>query len=224
MKKLPDDWQSILKEEVKKPYYTTLRRFVATEREHHQVFPPENEVFAALEATSFSRTRVLLLGQDPYHGEGQAHGLCFSVRPGIRPPRSLVNILAELKNDLGCPIPNHGSLQSWADQGVLLLNAVLTVRAHQPNSHKNQGWEIFTDAIIQSLSTRAQPVVFALWGGFAQKKAALIEAKKHPLLLNAHPSPLSARRGFFGSKPFSKINQALQKIGQKEIDWAIPDL
>ena len=224
MENLPNDWQSILKEEVTKPYFKTLGRFVASERENHLVFPPDKEVFAALEATSFTQTKVLLLGQDPYHGESQAHGLCFSVRPGTRLPRSLVNILTELKNDLGCPIPTHGSLQSWADQGVLLLNAVLTVRAHQPNSHKNQGWEIFTDAIIQKLSSRAQPLVFALWGGFAQKKMALIEAKNHPILLNAHPSPLSAHRGFFGSKPFSKINQALRNIGQTEIDWAIPDL
>ncbi len=162
---------------------------------------------------------MLLLGQDPYHGENQAHGLCFSVRPGVRPPPSLVNIFKELKTDVGVEPPKNGTLAPWAEQGVLLLNAVLTVRAHEPNSHKNKGWETFTDAIIKKLNERKEPVVFVLWGGYALKKQALIDADRHTVITSAHPSPLSARNGFFGSKPFSKVNDALKKLGKPPIDW-----
>ena len=171
----------------------------------------------------FDRVKVLLLGQDPYHGPGQAHGLAFSVKPGVKPPPSLANMFRELKADLGCKIPNNGDLVPWAEQGVMLLNAVLTVRAHEANSHKNQGWEQFTDAAIMALNERPEPVVFALWGAYAQKKAKLINPTRHPILTAAHPSPLSAAK-FFGSKPFSKINAALESIGQAPIDWQLPDL
>ena len=175
---------------------------MAEERRTHTVFPPEPDVFNALKLTPYARTNVLLLGQDPYHDDGQAHGLCFSVRPGIKPPPSLVNMFKELRDDLGCSIPRHGYLASWAEQGVLMLNAVLTVRAHEPNSHKERGWETFTDAIIRAVNARPSPVVFVLWGAYAQKKAKLIDASRHPVLTAAHPSPLSAKK-FFGSRPFS---------------------
>ena len=167
---------------------------------------------------------MLLLGQDPYHDTGQAHGLCFSVRPGVPPPPSLVNIFKEMKSDVGCRIPNNGYLVSWAQQGVLMLNAVLTVRAHQANSHKGKGWETFTDAVIRTVSAGPEPVVFVLWGGYAQKKLALIDAARHTVVQSAHPSPLSARNGFFGSRPFSQINAALEKAGTPPIDWQIPDI
>ncbi|HEX5690728.1 MAG TPA: uracil-DNA glycosylase, partial [Roseiflexaceae bacterium] len=167
---------------------------------------------------------VLLLGQDPYHDHNQAHGLCFSVRPGIRPPPSLANMFKELKDDLGCRVPNNGYLVPWAEQGILMLNAVLTVRAHTPNSHKGKGWERFTDAIIRAVSANDQRVVFVLWGGYAQKKLALIDAERHVVIQSAHPSPLSARNGFFGSQPFSRINAELRAAGRPEIDWQIPDL
>jgi uracil-DNA glycosylase len=167
--------------------------------------------------------RVLILGQDPYHDEGQAHGLCFSVRPGVPKPPSLNNILRELSDDIGCSTPNNGCLLPWARQGVLLLNAVLTVRAHEPNSHKNRGWERFTDAIIQAVSDNPSPVVFVLWGAYAQKKIELIDASRHSVVQSVHPSPLSARRGFFGSRPFSAVNEALQASGGSIIDWRLPD-
>jgi uracil-DNA glycosylase len=167
---------------------------------------------------------VLLLGQDPYHDDGQAHGLCFSVRPGVKPPPSLVNMYKELESDVGCRAPNHGYLVPWAKQGVLMLNAVLTVRAHKPNSHKDKGWETFTDAIIRKVNEKADPVVFVLWGGYAQKKAKLVDAKRHAVIQSAHPSPLSARSGFFGSKPYSSINSALCAAGKPQIKWELEDL
>ncbi|MGH2522690.1 MAG: uracil-DNA glycosylase [Anaerolineales bacterium] len=222
--RLPAAWRPILAGEVKQPYYKALQAFVAEERRKHTVFPPEKEVFSALKLTPYERVSVLILGQDPYHDDNQAHGLAFSVRPGIPPPPSLLNIFKELHADTGFRIPNNGYLVPWAEQGVLLLNAVLTVRAHQPNSHKGKGWEKFTDAVIHAVGEKDDPVVFVLWGGYAQKKISLIEAGRHVILKSAHPSPLSARNGFFGSRPFSKINAALRKAGKPEIDWQLPDL
>jgi uracil-DNA glycosylase len=221
---IPPAWQDQLADEVAKPYYQQLQEFVAGERAQHTVFPPEQDVFNALKYTPYERVSVLLLGQDPYHDDNQAHGLCFSVRPGIAPPPSLVNIFKELKSDVGFRVPNNGYLVKWAEQGILMLNAVLTVRAHQPNSHKNKGWEKFTDAIIRLVSAKPDPVVFVLWGGYAQKKLQLIDAERHVVIQSAHPSPLSARNGFFGSRPFSRINAALREAGKPEIDWQIPDL
>jgi uracil-DNA glycosylase len=221
---IPTSWQPILAEEAEKPYYQKLQAFLAEERRAHLVFPPEPEVFTALATTPYERLSVLLLGQDPYHDNNQAHGLCFSVRPGIKPPPSLVNMFKELRDDLGCRIPNNGYLKHWAEQGILMLNAVLTVRAHEPNSHKNKGWEQFTDAIIRSVSAKRDPVVFVLWGGYAAKKLALIDTQRHIVIQSAHPSPLSARNGFFGSRPFSRINAELRAVGKPEIDWQIPDL
>jgi uracil-DNA glycosylase len=224
VKALPPSWQPILAAELEKPYFRQLQQFLAEKRRQHTIFPPEPEVFAALEATAYESVNVLLLGQDPYHDVGQAHGMCFSVRPGIKPPPSLVNIFKELHHDLGCRIPNNGYLAPWARQGVLLLNAVLTVRAHEPNSHKNQGWEKFTDAIIRKVSDKADPVVFVLWGGYAKRKVSLIDATRHTIIQSAHPSPLSASSGFFGSRPFSAINRALRLAGKPEVDWQISDI
>ncbi len=221
---LPPSWRSVLAEELEKPYFQKLQEFLGEERRAHTVFPPPDEVFAALEHTPYDRANVLILGQDPYHDDGQAHGMAFSVKPGVPAPPSLVNIFKELHSDLGCRVPNNGYLVPWADQGVLLLNAVLTVRAHSPNSHKNKGWEKFTDAVIRAVSDKEDPVVFVLWGGYAQKKMKLIDAGRHLVLESAHPSPLSARSGFFGSKPFSQINAALRANGKPEIDWQLPDL
>jgi uracil-DNA glycosylase len=219
---LPADWREVLAAEFEKPYFAKLEAFVAAERRAHQVFPPEPDLFSALRATPFKDVQVLLLGQDPYHGDGQAHGMCFSVPPGIKAPPSLVNMFKELKEDLGCKLPNNGYLVPWAKQGVLLLNAVLTVRAHEPNSHKNQGWEQFTDAIIRAVNDKKKPVVFVLWGAYAQKKEKLIDADRHRILKGAHPSPLSAKK-FFGSRPFSAINRALKEAGNRPIDWQLPD-
>jgi uracil-DNA glycosylase len=221
---LPPAWRTALAGQLAQPYFTKLEQFIAAERAAHAVFPPEADVMSALHLTSLDNVKVLLLGQDPYHDDNQAHGLCFSVRPGIKPPPSLVNILKELQTDIGCPPPNHGHLMPWAVQGVLMLNSVLTVRAHEPNSHKNKGWETFTDAIIAQVCGKPEPVVFVLWGAYAQKKAKLIDAARHTIIQSAHPSPLSARNGFFGSKPFSKINAALRKAGHCEIDWQVPEL
>ena len=221
---IPVGWQSVLVAETSKPYYQQLQQFLAEERQTHKVFPPEPEVFAALELTPYDAVNVLLLGQDPYHDDNQAHGLCFSVRPGVTPPPSLQNIFKELQADVGFRIPNNGYLVPWAKQGILMLNAVLTVRAHEPNSHKNKGWEIFTDTILQAISAKDSPVVFLLWGSYAQKKIKLIDAERHIILRSAHPSPLSADKGFFGSRPFSKTNAALQAAGKPVIDWQIPDL
>jgi uracil-DNA glycosylase len=220
---IPASWKAVLADEFMKPSFKQLEQFVDGERAAHQVFPPEQDVFNALKLTPYDKVKVLLLGQDPYHDDGQAHGLCFSVRPGIKPPPSLVNMFKELKNDLGCRIPNNGYLVPWAEQGVLLLNAVLTVRAHQPNSHKDRGWEKFTDAVIQAVNDRPDPVVFVLWGAYAQKKGKHIDTGRHRVLTAAHPSPLSAAK-FFGSKPFSAVNNALKEFGEKPINWQLPDL
>src|SRR5258708_7922294 len=216
---LPPSWHSLLANEFEKPYFHKLAEFVDEERQQFTVCPPEPDVFSALQLTPYEQVKVLLLGQDPYHDDNQAHGLCFSVRPGIKPPPSLVNMYKELRSDVGFEIPNNGYLIKWAEQGVLMLNAVLTVRAHTPNSHKNQGWEKFTDAVIRKVNEKEQRVVFILWGAYAQKKRALIDTSRHVIVESAHPSPLSARNGFFGSKPFSAVTQALRVVGAKEIDW-----
>lgn len=221
---IPPSWRALLADEIEQPYFHELAEFVDRERQQHTVFPPEQDVFNALKSTPFEQVKLLLLGQDPYHNEGQAHGLCFSVRPGVDPPPSLVNIFKELRDDVGCPIPNHGYLQHWADQGVLMLNAVLTVRAHQANSHKGKGWEQFTDTIIRKVNRKEDLVVFVLWGNYARKKLGLIDTRKHVVVESAHPSPLSARNGFFGSRPFSQINAALEAAGKPAIDWQIPNL
>jgi uracil-DNA glycosylase len=220
---LPGSWQKVLGDELEQPYYQELMRFVDEERAQHEVFPEEEDVFSALEYSSYEQTKVLLLGQDPYHDVGQAHGLCFSVKPGIKVPPSLVNMYKELKTDLGCRIPNHGYLVPWAEQGILMINAVLTVRAHSANSHKDRGWERFTDAIIKRLDERSAPCVFVLWGAYAQKKAKLIKGSQHRILKAAHPSPLSAKL-FMGSKPFSAINDALRELGHRPIDWQLDDI
>jgi uracil-DNA glycosylase len=221
---IPVGWRDVLAQEVEQPYFQKLQQFVDAERRQYTVFPPEPEVFTALDVTPYEQVNVLLLGQDPYHDNNQAHGLCFSVRPGIKPPPSLVNMYKELKTDVGFRIPNNGYLMHWAEQGMLMLNAVLTVRAHEANSHKNKGWETFTDAVIRAVNAKDDPVVFVLWGGYAQKKVKLIDAERHAIIQSAHPSPLSARNGFFGSRPFSAINHALQAYGKPEIDWQIPDV
>jgi uracil-DNA glycosylase len=223
-KRLPESWQDAIGDELEKPYFKSLEAFVDREREQHQVFPTEKNVFNAFDLTPLDETNVLLLGQDPYHNEGQAHGLAFSVRPGVKPPPSLANMFKELRADVGCKIPNNGYLAPWARQGILMLNAVLTVRAHTPNSHKGHGWETFTDTVIRVVNAKESPVVFVLWGGYAQKKAALVDTDRHTIVSSAHPSPLSARNGFFGSKPYSKINAALRAAGKPEIDWQLPNL
>jgi uracil-DNA glycosylase len=215
-------WRPILIEETRKPYFKELRQFIAEERQKFTVFPAEADVFSAFHLTPYEKVSVFILGQDPYHDDGQAHGLCFSVRPGMTVPPSLVNIFKELKADLGCPIPDSGYLTHWAEQGVLLLNAVMTVRAHQANSHKDRGWEIFTDAVIKAVNAKPDPVVFVLWGANARKKISLIDQSRHHVIESPHPSPLSAHRGFFGSRPFSRINTALRAAGKTEIDWQIP--
>jgi uracil-DNA glycosylase len=220
---LPDSWQAVLGEELDKPYFQQLTEFVEAERETHRVFPPRDEVFAALEATPFQDVKVLVLGQDPYHGEGQGHGLCFSVRPGVRTPPSLRNIFKELKDEFGYPVPDNGYLMPWARQGVLLLNAVLTVREGEANSHKGKGWEKFTDAVIRAVSEREQPAVFVLWGNYARKKLPLIDTSRHTVIEGAHPSPLSAKL-FLGSHPFGRIDEALKAQGHEPIDWRIPNL
>jgi uracil-DNA glycosylase len=221
--KLPSSWQAVVGEELKKPYFKELAHFVDDERKHYEVYPPEDEVFTAFHLTPYDKVKVCLLGQDPYPGKGQAHGLAFSVRPGVRIPASLHNIFKELHNDLGCKVPNNGCLAPWAERGVMLLNTVLTVRAGQPNSHRGKGWEEFTDSVIRALGQRKQPVVFLLWGSHAQKKMKLIDAQRDPIITAAHPSPLSAGK-FFGSRPFSRANQALEELGEEPIDWQIPDV
>ncbi|GJD17335.1 uracil-DNA glycosylase [Rivularia sp. IAM M-261] len=219
--KLPISWQVVLAEEFEKPYFKQLQEFLAVERQTQTIYPPEEDVFSAFELTPYHDVKVLLLGQDPYHDENQAHGLCFSVKPGIKTPPSLVNMYKELKDDIGCDIPSTGYLVEWAKQGMLMLNAVLTVRAHTANSHKNKGWEKFTDAVISQVNQKSDPVVFVLWGGYAQKKLKLIDTTRHIIIQSAHPSPLSAHNGFFGSKPFSKINAALEACNKSPINWKI---
>ncbi|WP_110945726.1 uracil-DNA glycosylase [Streptomyces avicenniae] len=220
---LPESWQDVLGEELDKPYFKELTEFVEEERARGPVYPPRDEVFAALEATPFDQVKVLVLGQDPYHGEGQGHGLCFSVRPGVRTPPSLRNIYKELHAEKGLPVPDNGYLMPWARQGVLLLNAVLTVRSAEPNSHKGKGWEKFTDAVIRAVADREDPAVFVLWGAYAQKKLPLIDAERHAVVKGAHPSPLSAKK-FMGSRPFTQIDEAIAAQGHAPIDWRIPDL
>jgi uracil-DNA glycosylase len=214
-----DPWIETLAGPMDQPWFLELCDFVERERAEHQVFPPRAEVFSAYTLTPLSNVKVMILGQDPYHDDGQAHGLSFSVKPGVAIPPSLRNIYKELRDDLGIEAPGHGSLVRWAEQGVMLLNAVLTVRAHEPASHAGHGWERFTDATIQAISRERDHVVFLLWGKHAQKKVKLIDRKKHTILEANHPSPLSARQGFFGSKPFSGANAALERKGQPPIDW-----
>lgn len=219
---MPSKWNIALRGELDKPYWNTLQQFVRSEREHHTVYPPHNEVFTALHLTPFDTTRVVILGQDPYHGPHQAHGLAFSVRQGITIPPSLANIFKELHADLAIPTPRHGCLEPWARQGVLLLNATLTVRAGNAGSHSGKGWEIFTDAIISTLDQTQQPIVFVLWGNYARRKRQLITQPQHRIIESAHPSPFSAHSGFFGSRPFSAINASLQDYGSTPIDWNLP--
>lgn len=224
MVKINNDWDELLKEEFNKEYYLNLRSFLIDEYNKNEVFPNQNNIFEALKHTSYKNTKVVILGQDPYHGENQAHGLAFSVQPSVKIPPSLLNIYKELHDDIGCYIPNNGYLIPWADQGVLLLNTALTVRANEANSHKGKGWEIFTDEIIKLLNERIDPVIFVLWGANARKKKEYIDESKHYVLEAPHPSPLSARRGFFGCKHFSKINEILIGLGKTTINWQIPNL
>ncbi len=218
--KIEAGWHKALREEFNKAYFDDLKGFLETERSQYVVYPPGSRIFAAFDFTPFDQVKVVILGQDPYHGPGQANGLCFSVADGVRPPPSLINIFKELKTDLGCDIPASGNLEKWAKQGVFLLNATLTVRSNTAGSHQNKGWELFTDAVIKAISDKKENVVFLLWGNYAKAKAALIDANKHTVLQAAHPSPL-ARGAFFGSKHFSKTNEILKSKGIKPIDWCL---
>lgn len=223
MKPIGNDWDDLLAPEFKKEYYLRLREFLKDEYTHRAIYPDMYHIFSALSVTSCAATRVVILGQDPYHGEGQAHGLCFSVMPGVPQPPSLVNIFKELKDDLGLCPPSHGCLIEWAAQGVLLLNTTLTVRAGVAGSHRGQGWETFTDEVIRLLDAADHPIVFILWGANARSKKALIRNPRHHIIESAHPSPLSAYNGFFGSRPFSRANDYLQKDGLAPIDWQISE-
>jgi uracil-DNA glycosylase len=218
--KIEKGWLESINEEFTKPYFNDLRNFLLDERGKYMVYPPGNRIFAAFDLTPFDEVKVVILGQDPYHGEGQAHGLCFSVNDGVRPPPSLVNIFKELETDMGCSRPKSGNLEAWAKQGVLLLNATLTVRANTAGSHQNKGWELFTDVVIKTLSDKKENIVFLLWGNYAKAKTTLIDANKHLVLTAAHPSPL-ARGAFFGCKHFSKTNEFLKRKGIKEIQWCL---
>lgn len=220
-KQLPKDWHAALSAEFQKTYWAKLESFVAEEYDSATVYPPKTEIFSAFQETPFDSVKLLLLGQDPYHGAGQGHGLSFSVRPGVALPPSLRNIYKELESDLGIKAGKNGYLLPWAKQGVLLLNAVLTVREATPGSHAKKGWEKFSDAVISALNARSEGLVFLLWGGYARKKASLIDGTKHRVIESAHPSPLSANAGFFGSQPFSKVNSALEELGRKPIDWEL---
>ncbi len=217
------DWNPLLRSEFEQPYWHELQAFVAAERSAHVVYPPAPDVFAALHLTPYQDTRVVILGQDPYHGPNQAHGLCFSVRRGVRIPPSLANIHKELASDLGVPIPTHGNLEHWARQGVLLLNTTLTVRAGEAASHQGKGWETFTDQVIRTTNDKTERVVFILWGSHARRKKELIDTSRHTIIESAHPSPLSAHNGFFGTKPFSRANVALIEAGRTPIDWRLMD-
>ncbi len=223
--KLEESWKQALASEFASPSMQSLRAFLVAEREAgKRIFPKGNEWFRALDLTPLDKVRVVILGQDPYHGEGQAHGLCFSVQPGVRTPPSLINIYKELENDLGIKPARHGFLEHWAKQGVLLLNSVLTVEMGRAAAHQGKGWEQFTDAIIRRVNEKAEPVVFLLWGSYAQKKAAFVDASRHLVLKAAHPSPLSAHNGFLGCKHFSKTNAFLESKGLAPIDWALPEV
>ncbi|MDE7269240.1 MAG: uracil-DNA glycosylase [Acetatifactor sp.] len=224
MMMIDNDWLVPLQAEFRKPYYAALYKFVSHEYNTTQVFPPSDDIFNAFHMTPLGEVKVVIIGQDPYHEPGQAHGLCFSVKPGVEIPPSLVNIYKELQDDLGCYIPNNGYLVKWAKQGVLMLNTVLTVRAHRANSHHGQGWEEFTDAAIRALNTQDRPIVFILWGKPAQSKKSMLNNPNHLILEAPHPSPLSAYRGFFGSKPFSKTNAFLKEKGVEPIDWQIENI
>lgn len=224
MAMIDNDWLTVLDEEFRKPYYKELYKFVLSEYNTAQVFPPADDIFNAFHLTPLSKVKVVIIGQDPYHNVGQAHGLCFSVKPDVEIPPSLVNIYQELHDDLGCEIPNNGYLVKWANQGVLMLNTVLTVRAHMANSHQGKGWEEFTNAAIKALNEQDRPIVFLLWGKPAQMKKKMLNNPNHLILEAPHPSPLSAYRGFFGSRPFSKTNQFLEEHGETPIDWQIEDV
>ena len=221
MSAITNDWLPALSPEFKKPYYASLYRFLKEEYATRVIYPPSEDIFNAFHFTPLSKVKVLILGQDPYHEPGQAHGLSFSVPEGIEIPPSLVNIYKELNTDLGLEIPKHGNLEKWAKEGVLLLNAVLTVRAHQAASHQRKGWENFTDAVIEAVNAEDRPIVYILWGNFARSKKALLTNPKHLILEAPHPSPLSAHRGFFGSRPFSKTNEFLKANGVSPVDWAL---
>lgn len=223
MVNIGNDWDKLLSGEFQKEYYLRLRQFLISEYNTHTVYPPMGDIFNALRATPYNSVKAVILGQDPYHGPGQAHGMCFSVKKGVQPPPSLVNIFKELNADLGVPIPKHGQLTDWANSGVLLLNTALTVREGQANSHRGKGWEIFTDRVIELLNERKQPIVFILWGGNARAKKRLITSPQHLVLECAHPSPLSAYNGFFGCRHFSKTNDFLKANGITPIDWTIKD-
>jgi uracil-DNA glycosylase len=215
------DWNPLLRDQFELPYWRELQEFVAQERRDHPVYPPADDVFAALHLTGYAEVKVMILGQDPYHGPGQAHGLCFSVRHGVRVPPSLVNIHKELHADLGLQLPDHGNLEAWARRGVLLLNATLTVRGGAAASHQKKGWETFTDQVIRVVNAKEDPVVFILWGASARRKRALIDTDVHTIIESAHPSPLSARNGFLGSRPFSRANAALSAAGRDPVDWSL---
>ncbi|MEP7169175.1 MAG: uracil-DNA glycosylase [Bacteroidota bacterium] len=218
--KIEESWKSVMVEEFQKPYFSDLKKFILEEKSKGQIiYPPGKLIFSAFNHTPFDKVKVVIVGQDPYHGSGQANGLCFSVGTGIKPPPSLVNIFKELQDDLGIPIPSHGNLARWADNGVLLLNASLTVRANEPNSHSGKGWENFTDSVIAKLSEEREGIVFLLWGKYAQAKDILIDKTKHHILKAAHPSPFSAFSGFFGCCHFSKTNEILKQLGKEPIDW-----
>ena len=215
------DWNPILRQEFKKPYWIELQNYIFDQRASHMVFPAHPDVFRAFHLTSFANLKVVILGQDPYHGVGQANGLCFSVSPGVSFPPSLQNIFKELEDDLGISKPQSGDLAAWAEQGILLLNTTLTVRQGAPASHQGKGWETFTDEVIRCISQKKEKIVFVLWGASARRKKSLIDVTKHTCIESVHPSPLSAYRGFFGSKPFSRINQLLRQQGTTEIDWSL---
>lgn len=217
--RIAQDWKEILQEEFEKPYFEKLVSFIKQEKKQYTVFPTGKDIFSAFDRCSFDKVKVVILGQDPYHGEGQAHGLCFSVNDGVQFPPSLRNIFKELNDDVGKEIPTTGDLRAWANQGILLLNATLTVRAHQAGSHQKKGWEEFTDAVIQKISDKKEGIVFLLWGAYAQRKGQIIDAQKHHVLKAVHPSPLSAHRGFFGCKHFSETNRILKKRGENPIVW-----
>jgi uracil-DNA glycosylase len=217
--KIESTWKERLQNEFEQPYFKQMVNFVKDEYQQNTVYPPGKQIFSAFDRCSFDNLKVVIIGQDPYHGPNQANGLCFSVNDGVPMPPSLLNIFKEIKSDLGKDIPPTGNLERWADQGVLLLNATLTVRAHQPGSHQNKGWETFTDAVISKVSSECRHLVFMLWGAFAQRKGAIIDENKHLVLKSAHPSPFAANKGFFGNKHFSKANEYLKKVGKDPIDW-----